>query len=882
MQKRTNCISVILSLTALVSFQGVIVKSAAANDLNQIKSQCRNITPQQRQLAKTAGYDIDSLCRSANNISIANTPATQVQTVVPRGTPVSNDRGVLSSRKSTNNYTTKKLKKYGYDLFSGSPTTFAPVTNIPIPVDYIVGPGDNFTIELLGKVSQSLQLSVNRNGSILFPELGPISVTGLKFTEAKSLIESKIAEQMIGVRGVISLGELRSIRVFVLGEAFKPGSYTVSSLSTITNAIFASGGISDIGSLRNIHLKRQGEVIGKLDLYDLLQKGDTSSDVRLLPGDVIFIPPVGKTVSITGQVKRPAIYELKDKNSLAGLIDLAGGYSSNAFPNISHIIRKNERGFTSIIDVDLSQKSALKTKLKRGDNVNVGSNLKTLENVVTLKGAFRRNRTVAWKSNLKLSDLIRSASDLNNDIDLNIGLIIRKEMPLKQISVLHFDLKGLIEGKAEADIPLQPMDEIRTFSWYSGQTEQTFEKELADFQKEQQRIKKLEQVEVIEEGAVSIDVGESEGITQELEEKLKSNNKRTSAVYDLVKKLQEQTATGGLVKIVDISGNVRFPGTYPLTQNMTVRDLVILAGGLKEASYLDHAEVTRRNLTGGQNARIEHFNVRLSTELTGQTANELMPKDKLAIYSTPEYRDQLSIQIDGEVKFPGLYEFSRGETLSQVIARAGGFTPMAHIEAAVFSRRDLKVQEAKRLEELRKRMREDIAASELENAEAGEGGNIQDAEQLLSALSETEALGRLVISLEDIVINRSVDISLKDGDRLVIPGLRQEVSVIGEVQHSTSHLFNEEWTLEDYIEKSGGMTQRADDDRIYVVRADGSVFLPNQSNWLSHQNELLSAGDTIVVPLDTDRIKSLSLWTSVSQIIYQLALGAAAFNNLSN
>ena len=230
--------------------------------------------------------------------------------------------------------------------------------------------------------------------------------------------------------------------------------------------------------------------------------------------------------------------------------------------------------------------------------------------------------------------------------------------------------------------------------------------------------------------------------------------------------------------------------------------------------------------------------------------------------------------------FPGLYEFKQGETLSQVITRAGGFTSMAYIQAALFTRADLKKQETKRLEELREKMREDIAASELEDAAAGRGSSLKDAESLLNALSETEALGRLVISLEDIVTGKKDDIQLKDGDRLIVPTFRQEVSVIGEVQHSTSHIYNDDWTLDDYLEKSGGLTNRADDDRIYVVKADGSVFLPNQSGWLTHQNDMLSPGDTIVVPLDTDRIKSLTLWTNVSQIIYQLALGAAAINNL--
>ncbi len=355
---------------------------------------------------------------------------------------------------------------------------------------------------------------------------------------------------------------------------------------------------------------------------------------------------------------------------------------------------------------------------------------------------------------------------------------------------------------------------------------------------------------------------------------------RDKMLEPVIKSLMGQTSDGGLIKIVDINGNVRYPGQYPLTNDMSVRDLVLLAGGLKEASYLGNAEITRRDLTDKEKATIEHFSINLTDQLAGVDSVVLHARDKLSIHSTPEFRDELAIVLKGEVRFPGRYEFKRGETLSEVIARAGGFTEMAHVDASVFTREDLKVQEAKQLKELQNRMREDIAASQLEDAAAGESSALKDSEGLLEALSDTQALGRLVIQLTSITAGTSDDIQLKDGDQLVVPTYRQEVSVLGEVQHGTSHIYNEQWTLEDYLEKSGGLTNRADDDRIYVVKADGSVFLPNQSGWLSHQNENLNPGDTIVVPLDTDRIKSLALWTSVSQIVYQLTLGVVAVNSL--
>jgi len=206
---------------------------------------------------------------------------------------------------------TEALEPFGYDLFAGVPSTFAPVSDVPVPAEYVVGPGDRLEVQLIGNTKGRHSLVVGRDGRIMFPELGPIAVSGLRFEAAKARIESRVADQMIGTQAVVTMGDLRSIRVFVLGEAERPGSYTVSGLATVTNALFASGGVKTIGSLRNIELKRNGALVKRVDLYDLLLKGDTSGDARLLPGDVIFIPPVGSTVAVTGEIRRPAIYEIK-------------------------------------------------------------------------------------------------------------------------------------------------------------------------------------------------------------------------------------------------------------------------------------------------------------------------------------------------------------------------------------------------------------------------------------------------------------------------------------------------------------------------------------------------------------------------------------------
>lgn len=803
-------------------------------DTAKIQQQCDNITPQQRQMAKAAGYDVDSLCASLDSMTQAQSLEQPIN-VEPRAVQdrpkdveesfkEGADSASLQEDKKAQDVEKGELKQFGYELFAGVPTTFAPATDIPVTADYVIGPGDTINVQLFGKTSSSFELLVQRDGKINFPELGPISLAGLSYSEMKDLLVNRVKEQIIGVNISITMGELRSIQVFVLGEAYRPGSYTVSSLSTMTNALFSSGGITKVGSLRNIQLKRRGKLITSLDLYDLLLKGDTSDDARLLPGDVLFVPPIGDVASIAGEVKRPAIYELKGEKTAGELLNLAGGLLPNAYANMANIERINKTGDKTVINLNLASHAGKAKSIKNGDLVKVASVLDRMESIVLLSGHVQRPGAYQWKPGMRVSDLVSNVEALLSNPDVDYAIIKREKKPLRELEVIHVSLRNVFANpNSKFDHLLNSRDEVLV----------------------------LDRV-----------------------------TPRGETLIDIIDQLKLQSSAGTLAQIVSVRGDVNFPGEYPLTDNMDVQQLIAAAGGLREAAYLNGAELTRQDLTDPEKASINHIDLDLAKELSEKKALELQPKDKLSIFTTPEYSEDLTITLEGEVLFPGLYEFKRGETLSQVVARAGGFTSMAHIQAAVFTREDLKAQEAKQLEELRERMREDIAASELEEAAAGKGASIKDAESLLNALSETEALGRLVISLEDIVSGKTADIQLKNGDYLIVPTFRQEVSVLGEVQHSTAHLHNREWMLEDYLEKSGGLTNRADDDRIYVVKADGSVFLPNQSGWLTHQNELLSPGDTIVVPLDTDRIKSLTLWTSVSQIVYQLALGAAAVKSL--
>ena len=322
------------ALLFLIPFIGTA--NAFTPTAEQIETFKRLPPSQQKALAQQYGINLDQLNFGSNNPAQPNLQGTKSiehnlldPTLIPSNKDLSLPRKEETDEKP-------KLKSFGYDLFSGQPDSFSPVSDIPPPDSYVLGPGDNLVVQLYGKENNSYILIVNREGQVQFPEIGPITLAGLTFNDARALLVDAVQQHMIGVKASITMGTLRSIRIFVLGEALHPGSYTVSSLSTMTNALFTSGGVSEIGSLRNIQLKRRGKLITTLDLYDLLLNGDTSKDARLLPGDVIFIPSIGATAGVSGEVRRPAIYELKREKKAAEKSDWPAALN----PPLTHLLRE--------------------------------------------------------------------------------------------------------------------------------------------------------------------------------------------------------------------------------------------------------------------------------------------------------------------------------------------------------------------------------------------------------------------------------------------------------------------------------------------------------------------------------------------------------------
>jgi polysaccharide export outer membrane protein len=723
------------------------------------------------------------------------------------------------------------LKPFGYDLFDATPSTFAPVTNVPVPADYVVGPEDELAIQLFGSQNRNLRLTVTRDGVVNFPELGPIRVGGMTFNAARQVIETRVSQQMIGVQASVTMGEVRTIRVLVTGEAKRPGYYTVSGLATMTTALYASGGIKPIGSLRDIQLKRQGEVIRRLDLYDLLIHGDTSDDARLLPGDAIFIPPVGSTVAVEGEVKRPAIYELRDETKVGEVVRIAGGLTAEADPTRISLTQIGQDGRRVVLDVNLARAEGASLQVGDGAVLRVARLRPQIDEGVELVGEVYRPGPVAWRPGLRLTDVIGSVDELRPGADQHYILIRREIGPNRRVSALSADLAAALAAPgSEADLLLAPRDQIRVF----------------DLSTPRERI-----------------------------------------IRPLLEEMQLQSDLARPTEVVSVRGKAKVPGEYPLEAGMRVSDLLRAGGNLDASAYGASAELTRYTVGPDGTRQAELIEIDLAAVLRGDaSANILLqPFDSLMIKETPDWTSQESVTLRGEVRFPGTYSIRRGETLRQVLERAGGLTPLAFPEGSVFMRRDLRDLEQQQLDRLAERLRADVAMLALQAANAGQSAAtdaLQSGQTLLAQLQSTQATGRFIIDLPGLLSSKpgsAKDVLLRDGDELVIPKKRQEVSVIGEVQNVTSHLYQPNLTREDYINLSGGTTRKADKARIYVVRADGSVANRPGSRLKRSHDVAIRPGDTIVVPINTERMPRLPFWQAVTQILYNVAVSVAAVNS---
>ena len=785
------------------------------------------------QLSPTGALDLPGL-PPVNVLGLTEDQATLRLSVVPAFESVGLEvRLTLLPLKKTGE---KALKPFGYDVFAQQASVYSslsPLSNVPVPSNYVVGPGDLIEVQLYGSKNETYPLIVGRGGRINFPQLGPISVAGQLFTTVQAEIESRVAHQMIGVHASVTMAQTRSIDVFVMGDAFAPGVYTVSGLGTMTSALYAAGGIAKNGSMRDVQLIRDGKVVDTLDLYDLLIHGSTANDAKLLQGDVVFVPPVGRTVAIDGEVQRPAIYELRNETTPAQAIALAGGLKPNAdLPDatVTRILANGER-----VVLPLQLDSATEG-LRNGDYIHVPRLKPALDKAVTLQGNVYNPGVYAYRPGMRLADVLRSVAELKPNSDLHYVLIRRELPPDRRVVAVSADLAAALANPGSAaDIPLMPKDQITVFDLSS------------------------------------------------------SREKIIQPILDAIK--AESTAEHP-EQSVTVHGEVNVPGEYPLEPGMRVADLIRAGGGLANSAYTGKAELTRYVVgpDGVRHVRILEIDLAQAIQGNPRDNVRLMPFDMLNVEEVSQWANRGTVTLRGEVRFPGTYTITPGETLKSVIERAGGLTQWAFPQGAVFTRTELQKREQHEMNMLAQRMKVELGVLALRASVTATGASptaaansMIVAKSLLQELESEHAVGRLVINLPKILrepAHSPYDVILRNGDQLIVPKFEQEVTVIGEVQDPTSHLYNPDLSRNEYINESGGFTAQADTKRIYVVRADGSVMASGGGHWWFGSGGQIKPGDTIVVPINAEQMLPLPFWQAVTGILYNVAIAAAAVHAL--
>ena len=709
---------------------------------------------------------------------------------------------------------------YGRHLFDEAPSTFAPTDRAPVPSNYVIGPGDELMVRVWGKVELQTRVTVDRNGQVFLPKIGTLSVAGLRYEQVESYIHSAIANLYKDFELNVTLGQLRSIQIFVLGSARQPGAYTVSSLSTLVDALFASGGPSATGSMRHVQLRRGDRTVTELDVYDLLRRGDKSHDVQLLPEDVIYIPPIGPQVVIIGSVKDPAIYELKGNTPIESALQDAGGLTSLASADRALLERVQDHRRRQVDEFALDP-SGLQRALSDGDILRVFPVSPKFDNAVTLRGNVALPGRYLWHEGMRISDLISTREALLTRSYWNQQNFMGQTIP--------DDSNPPSESAGFSNNPnaLGYTDPRAGFS-------------SAQFYVDGQPYPA--QLGYPGQGGYA---GQS-GISRQANP-LNPNSSDPSALNSPLRRPREHWDQPNLsAEIIH-------------TDVMTDIDQ-----GSADINW-DYAAIERRD-DRDLSTRIVAFNLGNAIDNPASTDNQpLHVGDVITIYSRkdiplPQDKHAAFVRVGGEVNAPGVYRINPGETLRDVVARAGGLTSHSYLYASQLTRVSTRLAQEEQLRLSTVQMQRDLSAryataSSLAPTNAAEQQAQLAAQQaVINQLSTVRPTGRIVLDMKPTAsaVGDIPEFPLEDGDSYFVPARLGTVQVAGAVYNENAFRYQQRKRLSAYLKDAGGPTRQADERRIFLIRADGTV-VPKQGHgslWSGNGFEALALlpGDAIVVP----------------------------------
>ena len=740
----------------------------------------------------------------------------------------------------------RPLPLFGQSLFLQAPSTFSPVDWMQVPSDYIVGPGDQLQIAIWGQVEANLRVIVDRSGQIYIPQVGQISVAGVHYGDLEAHLKREVSKNFKNFNLTVNIGRLRSIQVVVVGNARYPGTYTISSLSTLVNAIFASGGPAPQGSLRHIQVRRDGATVTDFDFYDLLIKGDKSKDVRLQPGDVLYIPHVGPLVAISGSVNTPAIYEMKDGSTLNDLIEVAGDLSTVADTSKITIDRLADHQARKTLEFPYDEQSR-GLPLYDGDIVRVFSIVPRFDDTVTLRGNVANPGRYPWKPGMRVRDLIPDVQ----------ALLTRRYWRNRATIVNGRATEYPVGPERSPSVPnQQPTEGMPP----SGTAMPRASESTTNYNSA---------------GELPYAVGSSNPV-----DALQAQNQASSTSGEAPKPNDTSLASRQRTQTPGINSN----------QN-TARDVAEDVRRYAPEINWDYAIIQRVNPTDLSSRLIWMSPRKAIIERDEESNLELQPGDIVTIFSqrdisVPQAERSQYVIVEGEVVRPGVYKLETNETLRSVLQRAGGLTPNAYIYGSQLTRESARVDQQKSLDELARTMEVQIRQSAVvlaASSNPGDLGQMQAAQEaIIAQLRNTRASGRVALPVKpkDKTLTDFPDMVMEDSDRLVIPHTPSTVSVVGDVYNPGSFIFEPRNTTGAYLEIAGKGKPQSDMHHAFVLRANGVVVAANNVNGLFAGTKFdrlrLYPGDQIVVPykLPTGAfVRGLRDWT---QITSQLAITAAA------
>lgn len=862
--------------------------------------QTQPISPQQSNVPR--GIVLEGQPGQSQDSQLQTQPQQQLQsqqTALPLDPPTEFQQMVANS-------TGKMLPIYGAQLFRTLPSTFAPVNQVPVTPDYVIGPNDELLIQTWGQVTLNSRFVVDRSGGIYIPQVGNVHVAGVRFDQLQPFLKSQLGKTLRNFDLNVNMGQLRSIQVFIVGQARRPGTWTLSSLTTLVNAIFATGGPSPQGSLRHIEVKRGGKTITDFDLYDLILHGDKSKDVALLPGDVVYIPPVGPQVAVAGSVKVPAIYELKSNegSTVGEVLELSAGLTNVASGERLRLERVDERKLRSITEVPLNAVGRSIT-LRDGDLLELVAIPNQYKDAVTLRGNVANPGRYTWKPGMHVLDLLPDKEALvTRDYWLKRSQLGQPMMSYVPTCLPNtpYGIPNLRYGVPvgdEGDDPYWKYSSVRT----SGMTS-------------------LVGLPVTNANTQSVNttVAGSPSATPDLT--ANDGTPITDGGLDCGKQLEAQSYIPiSMMNGMNPGSNSQVSGTQTSQQqnllaanrmsstNASVGTTVSNASAgqflprndvkLSEPdinwSYAVIERQSKENLT----TSLLPFNLgRAVLEGDASQNLELLPGDVITIFSkadirVPQMQQTRFVRLEGEFVSSGIYSVKPGETLRQLVQRAGGLTPEAYLYGSEFTRESTRRVQQQRLNEYVDQIA--LQASTNATNNAGRAISAQDTAALAAQQSQTQniitnlrqarATGRIVLELtpDANVVGQLPDLPLEDGDKFIVPRVPSTVSVDGAVYNQNSFLYDPHRRLGDYLRLAGGANRDADKNRAYVIRAGGSVISKQYSSSLrgnGFDSVRLYPGDTVVIPLNLDKGKTMRLIVDIAQIVGQFGIAIAAANTV--